>query len=319
MQMNEQIALRCLSRVLSLGYRNVQQEKITGLFSAHIFHIQAQTKCKEVVRLTYKEPSAGENVEYDLFQKIGDTIGRWGPKVIAWFDEEPKAILLNYLGEPLLRLHTSVMKEAQSDVQVKLEQAADVLLDLHLYCYPLIESWVTSKTVMPYSFKQDWANRFLKRIGPEHSELHQIAIAFYDKYSAQWIRAPRTLTHGDPNWGNVLVEQQTISLIDWEWCQAATPMRDLAILVQEVHDDLLIDAIAKRHAMKLVQSGYPTDIQCLMHDFNLMLIDNAFMTAAWDCVLFDRGNYSQTAIEQKIRQKKRRIMHYWARVLDSES
>lgn len=315
--MNERSQFICEHRLTKLGYKIRNLERRTGPFSATIYLIDALTISGQQVRMIYKQSPSELTTEYHLLTKLGQSLERWGPKLIASFEDEPRAFLIPYYETAPLRSRPDLYPIDQLRRHQILEEIAQPLRELHQQCSNLIHPWESSGVITSYRYLRDWADDFLDSYHhqPIISQLSPIADAFYAQYGASSMRCPSTLTHGDLHWGNILMNENRFIFIDWEWAQAATPMRDVAILLQEEPDDDFIDYFAYQYAQNLKESDYNAQVNDLMHDFYQMMVDNTFMMASWECNLYRLGETSLDELELRVERQNKLIHKYWNKIV----
>jgi thiamine kinase-like enzyme len=311
----------CVTRVESLGYRNIRSVKRQGPFAAAI--IDVYTDRGE--HLIYKQPPADRKGELRLVVTLGHVLGAWLPPGIRCFEETPAALLMMHAGEPLF---VSQTKAASNDTlrRQALTAVSEKLATLHLQTQSVVEEWVREGKAAPYAYSREWADWSLTRIGTiqlpgkalcqagELEALQDLANRFYDGYHHRAMRGPRVFTHGDPHWGNILLREDEVAFIDWEWCNAATPMRDIAVLLLDEPDESLFENIANLHAERLLEGGYRGRKEDLRHDFERMLLDNALMSLGWDVDLYLRRELTEDELRSLMDLKCNRIHRFWKQV-----
>jgi len=315
----------CRMRLAASGYAIVEMKRKSGPFAATVFDLTLSRDGGAPERYVYKQPPPDRTGEFELYEAMPDELAAWLPPLAETFREAPCALLLRYVGEPLLEAGS---RAAQSGAERgrRLSTAAAKLAELHLATESLAERWVRERILPPYAYSREWADwtisqleRAARRDMPALDERRTAAVAavadsFYAGYGPDAMRGAPVFTHGDPHWGNVLVQDGRVSLIDWEWCRAATPMRDVAILLQEEPDDRIAERIAAEHAERLAQGGHRADPAALAHDFRYMMIDNSLMMLGWDVELLLRGERSLERTRAAAAVKASRILTFWNRM-----
>ena len=108
-------------------------------------------------------------------------------------------------------------------------------------------------------------------------------------FSARMIQAERVLSlleadksapvpsHRDPVPGNLLLDDQRLWLIDWEYSAMASPYWDLAILCNEAE----LDLARSRRLLQAYCAGGPTMKESILFDYRglLKLLDDCWMSA----------------------------------------
>ncbi|WP_199614348.1 phosphotransferase family protein [Paenibacillus alkalitolerans] len=312
----------CKNRLLELGIVPVHAQQKKGPFAAAIIEIEAVRPDGSGSRYVYKEPPADRKFEIELFQALGGNISEWAPKVIACFTDDPKALLTEYAGEPVLNQYRTSEREEQKRWLRKIVRR---LARLHAATAPHASGWLKSGVLQPYPFSMqwpEWAGNQLLRLHERrfpldtvafHKETMAIAESFYPYYAPS-LRCPLVLTHGDMHLGNIVVDERRLTFIDWEWSNAATPVRDIAILVQDVEDDELADYALRMYIEELLSHGYESGAGDLMHDYYRSLLDNTIMMAAWDIELFFMGEKSEQELARSLTVKRMRIKSSWERI-----
>lgn len=324
----------CKKRIRSLGCDIVRMRARQGNFSALVFDVgvrPAGNPRGPERRLVYKQPPPDRTGEIDLIRLLRPELGRWLPDIAGLFEERPAAIVTAYAGEPLVRSKPLFPRNAAMRRKL-LEKAALHLADLHLGTAAAAERWAAEGRVAPYAYARDWADRTVDRLAElsadprfgaaaggvvsarEADAVSDIVESFYAGYSDRAMRGPRVLTHGDPHWGNVLSDGTRITLIDWEWCNVASPMRDAAILLQEEPEPSIFRHIVSVHANALLQGGLRCSRSDLMHDFYRMMVDNALMMLGWEAGLCLRGLLTPAQFRASFRQKFERAAQLWDRI-----
>jgi thiamine kinase-like enzyme len=319
--MEDEIMQRCASRIESLGYRIIRSEKRQGPFAATLYDVFTSNGQHWI----YKEPPPDRTGEVRLVSALGDELAAWLPSGIRCFEDRPAGLLMAYAGEPLWD-PGSASSRSEAARRKALSAASEKLAGLHLLTEPLAEDWVRQGKAIPYAYSREWAEWSLSRISDAAlpsapllvpkalEEMGLIIRKFYDGYRESGMRSPRVFTHGDPHWGNILVQGGRIALIDWEWCHASTPMRDIAILLLDEPDESVYEEIAASHIDRLLQGGYPGNRDGLRHDFDRMVVDNALMSLGWDVELYLRGERTEDDLRFTTNLKRDRIVRFWKRM-----
>jgi len=308
----------CRERFRSIGLEVARSERRRGPFAAALYDVWIASADGAETRYVYKVPPEERNGEFEVLGALGRELAPWLPEGIARFASPPKAIAMRYAGEPILPPE-NVGGVAEEE---RLEAYALVtaqLAELHLRTAPMTERWVREGRAAPYAYSRAWADMLLSQAEGAIDEagcaaLRRVADAFYAGYSEAAMRGPRAFTHGDPHWGNALRLGERITLIDWEWTNAAAPMRDIAILVQDEPNDALMAHVAEEHARRLVREGFPGTFDDVMADFDRMMVDNTIMTLGWDAALYRRGDLELERLRESFERRFARIEAFWNRV-----
>lgn len=324
--MDDNAAQLCRERIHSLGLRMVRMKERQGPFAARIYEVFAKKSGSgKTERLMYKLAPKDRSGEFDLIGKLGDELSAWLPDIVHRFEDEPRALLMKYAGEPLLESHPISPAHPEQRLRL-LSRIAGILSNLHLGTEGKIGAWVREGKLGAYAYSREWANRALSLAGScrslgqpvmedaQYEELREKVNHFYRGYSEKAMRGPYVLTHGDPHWGNILQHGGIVTLIDWEWAQAASPMRDAAIMLQEEPDDQVMLQIADLHAEMLVRGGYGGDKEGLRADFDRMMADNTVMMLGWDLELYARGIRTWEETRAAAAKKRERFLYFWDRV-----
>jgi len=302
-------------RSMGLQVRELRNRK--GPFAAMLFDVWASRPNEPEARYVYKLPPEDRTGEFELLGALGDELKPWLPDVLRRFDH-PRAILMRYAGEPLLPPEAPESAPAAERLAAY-GLVADQLAELHARTAPAVDGWAREGRVPPYAYSRTWADDMLEAVrglldGGEVRRLAALADEFYGSYSESRMRGPRAFTHGDPHWGNALRLDGRLTLIDWEWCRASTPMRDIAILVQDEPDDDMLRHVAEEHAERLLRAGVGAGKVDFMHDFAVMMIDNSFMTLGWDAALRRRGDMTDARFRAVAARRIARIASFWKQV-----
>ncbi len=308
----------CHERFRSIGLAAARIERRTGPFAAALFDVWAEASDGGSARYVYKLPPGERNGEFEVFGALGAELSPWLPEGLARFESAPKAIVMRYAGEPILAPERAGAASERTRLDAY-ELVSALLADLHLRTASTVDRWVLERRAAPYAYSRAWADALLAQAdgalgSDEHAALRRIADAFYAGYGASAMRGPNAFTHGDPHWGNALRSGEKITLIDWEWTNAAAPMRDIAILVQEEPDDAVLAYVAERHARRLIQGGFPGAYDDVMADFDVMMVDNSIMTLGWDVALYRRGDLDCERLRDMFDKRFSRITAFWNRV-----
>lgn len=318
----------CLKRLHSLGYAVSDAVVIQGPFAALLIRAEAGTDAYPMETLLYKQPERERLGEVELMAALGQELSPWLSHIIAVFADPPHALLMRDAGEPLNRCQAlqtdSLLRETV------LAQISEQLAELHASTWEPIRTWLQEGKIKLYPYSRSWADWSLAQadrlrltgvswLTAETIQwLREFTDLFYRRYSDALLRSPIVLTHGDVHWGNVLYRENKLTFIDWEWSAAASPMRDIAVLLQDEPDEALVQRMAEDHAMRLLARGYPGKMEDLMHDFYWMLADNTLMMLGWEMELYFRKEMTEERLQAALFMKVNRIKRMWKDYLHKE-
>ena len=308
----------CRERFRSIGLAVTRTERRRGPFAAALYDVWTAAPDGAESRYVYKIPPVERIGEFEVLGALGRELEPWLPEGIARFESPPRAIVMRYAGEPILPPER-VGAVSEKDRLEAYGLVSSRLAELHLRTAPMTERWVREGKAAPYAYSRAWADMLFSQAAGAIDEagfaaLRRISDAFYAGYSPAAMRGGTAFTHGDPHWGNALRLGERITLIDWEWTNAAAPMRDVAILVQEEPDDDVLTHVAAEHARRLVQGGFPGTYGDVMADFDRMMVDNSIMTLCWDVALYRRGDIGSERLRESFERRFARIEAFWNRV-----
>lgn len=293
--------------------------KMKGNFAADLYEVEAVPAgaggVPESERFVYKRPPDDRDGEFEALTLLGGELSPWLPDGLRLYPDPPRAILSKYAGETLQsRLAAAGTAE---DRLAWYERVLHSLAGLHLTALPHAQIWVREGRAKPYRFSREWAERMVREaetaLPPDVvAELRRIVDGFYGTYSREAMRGPETFTHGDPHPGNVLIDGGRLTLVDWEWTNVASPMRDAAIAVIEEPSDELYLRAGRMHADLLLAGGMSARREDLMNDFYLMAADNALMMLGWDVRLRLRGDLSDAELRNAAERRLARASMCWS-------
>ncbi|WP_274362360.1 phosphotransferase [Paenibacillus thermotolerans] len=317
--MKEQLE-HCAARLRMLGMDGFAISVLRGPFAADVLTV-APDGGAGPARLIYKQPAEGRRNEIPLLKRLGDFLKPWGPVTVAMFEDEPQAMLTEYAGEPVMESYLASQPEGR---RLWLRRIVCRLAALHAASSPHVSRWVSEGFVEPYPFSMEWPALTSERllaleksgvpydIGGLRRDVLFMSESFYPLYKKS-LRCPPALTHGDPHMRNIVGDENRFVFIDWEWANAATPPRDIAILLQDVRDDALAEDALLVYTDELLAQGYPAGRADVLHDFELALIDNTIMMLAWDAELYFKGETTAEELCVTLGMKRRRLQTAWAR------
>ncbi|HZG87648.1 aminoglycoside phosphotransferase family protein [Paenibacillus sp.] len=313
----EEAAETARERFRSMDFRVRELRNRTGPFAATLFDVWASRPNEPEARYVYKLPPEDRRGEFELLAELGDELKPWLPDVLGRFDD-PRAIVMRYAGEPLLPPEAPE-RAPLAERRAAYGIVAERLAELHARTAPAVDGWAREGRVPSYAYSREWADEMLEAAGGlldggTVRRLAALADDFYAGYSESRMRGPRAFTHGDTHWGNALWLDGRLTLIDWEWCRASTPMRDIAILVQDEPDDDVLSHVAEEHAERLLRAGVGDAKADLMYDFAVMMIDNSFMTLGWDAALRRRGDVTERRFQEVAARRIARIASFWKQI-----
>jgi|GEM_PF-2813957 len=318
---------KCKERLATLGYHIEEMNERKGPFAAMIAEITASRAGEEAEKLIYKLPAANRSWEMELVFTLREELQPWLSYIIEVFPDEPAALLMKHTGEPYLLSDPLEPKDTDRRRDA-LKQVSAILSQLHLRTEQTAKQWGRTGRLRTYPYSREWADWSLQQSerlsATENSPysrgevdtLRDIAERFYSNYSDSSLLCPPVLTHGDTHWGNVLIREGVLTLIDWEWACVSTPMRDVAILLQEEPEDDIARAIVEHHIQLLMEGKYGASREALLHDFDAMMIDNALMMLGWEIELYFRGERSAVALKAAMTVLFRRILQHWNQYID---
>lgn len=117
---------------------------------------------------------------------------------------------------------------------------------------------------------------------------------------ATWTNRPGLLTliHGDPHLGNWMTTANgDVRLIDWEYLSMGAPARDVTILLQDVWEPPLQDALFLIWQDILRNGGWPVDSKEFMRTFHAARFDNTLMMLGFELAAFQRGGITREEME----------------------
>jgi hypothetical protein len=305
----------CKRRVRELGYEVMRCMEKHGSFAARIFEVQALEADGVAAKLIYKLPPEDRRNEAALFRSLGGELAEWAPRIAGSFIEEPSALITYDAGEPVLQHFRSSSNEKKKQL---LRAIVRRLAALHAATASSAEEWVRLGLLQPYPFSTAWAENAAERLilleqrgFPFETrslveDVCAVAETFYPHYASS-LRCPTVVTHGDLHMGNITDNGERLTFIDWEWANAATPVRDVAILLQDVEDDSLARYCWETYAAALAESGYEQPRSELENDLYRMLLDNTIMMIAWDVELYFMGEKREAELVRSLEVKRRRI------------
>lgn len=308
----------CAERLCGLGWQARTITRRMGPFAAAVFDVWASTNGGSIERFVYKRPPPERTGELEVIGALGNELSPWLPDGLIRFAEEPPGILSRYAGEPALPTgaERSLSKRQRAAAYGRISA---LLADMHLRTFPDVPRWMSEGKAAPYEYSRAWANRMLEEASgafPPNMEgaLSELTDRFYHVYGARAMQAPAAFTHGDPHGGNVLALNGKLTLIDWEWTNIASPMRDAAILGMDEADEELYAQIGRGHATRLLQGGFPSNIEALMSDYDWMTVDNALLSMGWDAQLLRRGDVSTQRFRELALRRLKRMLPSWERI-----
>jgi hypothetical protein len=305
----------CERRVRELGYEVMRCTEKHGAFAARIFEVRSIGADGAEAKLIYKEPPADRRNEAALFRSLGGELSAWAPRIAGSFIEEPAALITYDAGEPVLQVFRSSSIERKEQL---LRAIVRRLAALHAATASSAGEWVRLGLLQPYPFSSVWAKNAadwlfrLEQYGfpfetrSLYEDVCAVAETFYPYYASS-LRCPPVLTHGDPHMGNITDNGKRLTFIDWEWANAASPVRDVAILLQDVEDDSLARYCWETYAAALAEFGYERPRSELENDLYRMLLDNTIMMIAWDVELYFMGEKREAELVRSLEVKRRRI------------
>jgi len=199
------------------------------------------------------------------------------------------------------------------DRKEKLKAAVRQIAQMHVDSRVPVQEWLQQGKIQEYSIAsssaweqtaiaeiwrladqgwigaRNWANKICMQSQNVLSQL------------AAWTNRPGLLTliHGDPHLGNWLTTKNgDVRLIDWEYLSMGAPARDLTILLQDVWEPPLQDALFLIWQDILRHGGWPVDSEEFMRTFHAARFDNTLMMLGFELAAFQRGSLTREAMEQ---------------------
>lgn len=256
--------------------RNYRVETSRGIF---VLRIQEDERFKNLKK------------EYAVLRSL--PVGM-GPEVFA-FDDKHRELAQDYLVEELIQgTHPEKVDKAL------LSGMAEWFKKLHAIMLEAETIQSPSVTLEPYA---DNVKKYGKYSLPGTREEIDIMVG----KAREWMRensrmfsAERPcMLHRDPSRGNILLTDQGIRLIDWEFAEPGPPEWDLAYFIQSFELD------AEQTRLFLEEYGYPKDEAHDKRMLTIQLLDTcgALGYSLWSLELMARGEMEKGEEEEMTRKR----------------
>jgi aminoglycoside phosphotransferase (APT) family kinase protein len=201
-------------------------------------------------------------------------------------------VLLPDMGPSLYESLSRLSPEKRTPV---LLEAALWLADLHVAGQGIGEQWFAAGELSGYRRESAliWAKRALAvlrnaadggctAVQSEIERLAAMADRVYD-HMEEWEVGPTTLIHGDPHLANMVRGQGGgLFLIDWEYASVSVPARDFTVLLQDVWDPGLAEAMVGIWRGRLRDTGWKADGEEFWRTYQAVRFDNTLMMLGHD-------------------------------------
>lgn len=321
------------SELAKRGWRVVKAERMVGGFAASLYQLRLSTPLGGEVDVVYKRLAPGRTEEFGLYRGVLQEVSGYVPKLLLRVRAgDEQGILIEDAGRPL----KAVLRESRDNQGVAggelsnsdamavsrqthlLQKAVVWLANLHTEYESRSQVWLEQGLlgVYPLASAENWASEALKHLvwlkeqglcemdGKTLEFVHTVAEQFYPKYP-DYLAGRMTLTHGDPHLENLLMKEQDLRLIDWEYTCVTVPQRDLSIFVQDVLDPHQHDLVVETYWNSMRRAGWRVDEPGFRSTYLACFLDNTLMMLGWEVHKFRQHELALNELEKILSAKLR--------------
>lgn len=294
-------------------------KRVGGGYAADLYELTIQTELNERIEAVYKSFAAGRNQELYLYKEILPCLAdSYAPIEIGRIESnQEQGILLMNGGTVLKSFLSAQPPEARGRTVVK---AAEFLADMHIANEQRAETMMAEGRLQAYPVDSsmqwgadaiaavDWlVQRGLASVQSPHLEKLQYIIDWFYPKLETYMQGRSTITHGDPHFFNILVNEGRFVLIDWEFICVTVPQRDMAIFLQDILDPTLNQSAKTAYYEALAKAGWPVDVPSFEATFQACFLDNTLMMLGWEVHKFREGHLTEQELAEIVSTKLRWI------------
>ncbi len=294
-------------------WKHIGQRRGWELLSAkrktdRVFRLQWRNDRDEVVDTIFKCIGLQESVWYS------ELMFRWG-KQYTVMPVEVGTVPMPYVLLPDLgaSLKERLQSLAAPDREEKLKAAVRQIAQMHVDTGAPVRDWLKQGKIQEYSIASSsaWEKTAIAEIGwladqgwiGARNWVNKIRMQSEAVLShlATWTNRSvlLTLIHGDPHLGNWLTTANgDFRLVDWEYLSMGAPARDVTILLQDVWEPPLQDALFFTWQAILRDGGWPVDSEEFRRAFHAARFDNTLMMLGFELAAFQGGRITREEMEQ---------------------
>jgi hypothetical protein len=256
------------------------------------------TRALEKKSWVYKELTLKQDIERTMAKYILPHLQDFAPHIVHLFEHaEPPGILSVNAG---ISLSNQCRRESPDTVLSWFERCAVTLATLHSRRESSALQWHRAGYLanLTYAECNEWREASFAAIEHEADALEASSGAdaaggeahrFRQRWSAleplfeRSLDGRKTITHGDPHRGNWVVQDTgELWLVDWEAARYASPVRDIATLVQDLPVQQDAESIYGLYCQTLEQAGWDTNSPSFRLQYLCQLADALLMMMGWE-------------------------------------